>query len=129
MSTELEILAWTIVVGLVQIVLATVFSVRDRGLPWALSPRDDPGRPLGTTPSRLQRAQTNIMETFPFFAAAVLIADALDVHTTTTVVGAHLYLWSRVLYIPAYVLGIPVARTLVWAASVVGIVLILVALA
>jgi uncharacterized MAPEG superfamily protein len=129
MSTELEILTWTIVVGLVQVVLATVFSVRERGLPWALSPRDDPGRPLGTAPSRLQRAQTNFLETFPFFAAAVLIADALDVHTTATVVGAHLYLWARVLYIPAYALGIPVARTLIWAASVVGIVLILVALA
>lgn len=129
MSTELEILAWTIVVGLVQIVLATVFVVRERGLPWAMGPRDDPGRPVGVTASRLQRAQANFMETFPFFAAAVLIADALDVHTTLTVVGAHLYLWARVIYVALYALGIPMARTLVWAASILGIVLILVALA
>ena len=69
------------------------------------------------------------METFPFFAAAVLIADALDVHTRTTVVGAHLYLWARVRYIPVYGLGIPMARTAVWAVSVLGIALILFALA
>ena len=129
MSTELEILAWTIVIGLVQIVLAAVFAVRERGLPWAMSPRDDPGRPLGSSASRLQRVQANFMETFPFFAAAVLIADALDVHTTMTVVGAHLYLWARVLYIPIYALGIPMARTAVWAVSVLGIALILLALA
>jgi uncharacterized MAPEG superfamily protein len=129
MSTELEILAWTIVIGLVQIVLATIFAVRERGLPWAMSPRDDPGRPLGTSASRLQRVQANFMETFPFFAAAVLIADALDVHTTATVVGAHLYLWARVLYIPVYAFGIAMARTAIWAVSVLGIVLILLALA
>jgi uncharacterized MAPEG superfamily protein len=129
MSTELEVLAWTVVLGLVQVVLAAVFVVRERGLPWAMSARDDPGRPVGETASRLQRVQANFMETFPFFAAVVLIADAIDVHTTMTAVGAHLYLWARVAYIPLYAIGVPMARTIAWAASILGIVLILLAIA
>ncbi len=68
------------------------------------------------------------METFPFFAAAVLIAHLANRHSSMTVFGAHLYFWARVAYVPLYALGIPGARTLVWAASVLGIVLILLAL-
>ena len=45
MTTELTMLAWSVVLGLVQIVLATVLAVQDQGLPWAMSPRDNPGRP------------------------------------------------------------------------------------
>jgi uncharacterized MAPEG superfamily protein len=51
------------------------------------------------------------------------------VHTTMTAVRAHLYLWARVAYIPLYAIGVPMARTIVWAASILGIVLILLAIA
>jgi uncharacterized MAPEG superfamily protein len=40
--------------------------------------------------------------------------------------GAELYLYARVAYVPIYAFGIPGLRTLVWTVSVVGIVLILV---
>ena len=39
--------------------------------------------------------------------------------------GAQLYLWSRLIYIPTYALGISYVRTLVWAVSLVGIVMVL----
>ncbi len=45
-----------------------------------------------------------------------------------TVLGAQLYFWSRLIYVPIYALGIPYLRTLVWTVSMVGIVLLLIPL-
>ena len=107
-SVELQMLAASTVLGLVQMVLAVLFSVGARGLPWALGPRDNEGAPSGTTGGRVDRAFKNFLETFPIFAAAVLIAVALNRHTAMTVLGAQLYFWARVAFVPVYALGIPV---------------------
>ena len=45
-----------------------------------------------------------------------------------TAIGAQIYLWARVAYLPVYVIGIPYLRTLVWAASLWGILQMLEAL-
>lgn len=124
-SVELQMLAASAVLGLVQLVLVAVSSVGARGMPWALGARDNAGAPLGTTGGRLDRAFRNFLETFPIFAVAVLIAMALNKHTAMTVLGAQLYFWARVAFVPAYALGIPVVRTLVWAVSLAGIILVL----
>ena len=42
--------------------------------------------------------------------------------------GAWLYLIARVVYVVLYASGIPVVRTLVWVASIIGLVLMLVRL-
>ena len=42
--------------------------------------------------------------------------------------GSELYLVARVLYLPLYAAGIPVARTVVWTAASLGIFMILIAL-
>jgi uncharacterized MAPEG superfamily protein len=43
-------------------------------------------------------------------------------------VGARLYLWGRVAYVPLYVAGIPLVRSLVWNVATIGIMLFVVAL-
>jgi uncharacterized MAPEG superfamily protein len=96
-------------------------------MPWALGPRDDAGAPLGKIGGRLDRAYRNFLETFPFFAAAVLLAHALDKSTSTSVLGAQIYIWARVLYIPAYVFAIPFVRTLIWVAGLAGIAMVMLA--
>jgi len=58
----------------------------------------------------------------------VLIGYLLQRHSGMTVLGAQLYFWARVAYVPVYAAGIPYLRTLIWAASIVGIVLLLTAL-
>lgn len=45
-----------------------------------------------------------------------------------TVWGAALYVGGRALYAPLYASGIPTVRTLVWLVSMVGLVMVLVAL-
>ena len=128
MSTELTLLVWSVVLGLVQIVIAATCSVGQRGLGWAASARDDVKPPLTGVGGRLDRARGNFLESFPLFLAVILMLHVLQRHDSMTVLGAELYFWSRLIYVPVYAAGIPYLRTLIWAASIVGIVLPLVAL-
>lgn len=128
-SYELQILWCAVVLGLVQLVLATMASVGGRGMPWGTGPRDEGWPALQNKyAARLERAYKNFIETFPFFAVAVLLAFALSKSTPETVLGAKIYIWARLLYVPAYVIAIPFTRTLIWTASIVGIVMIVLAL-
>jgi uncharacterized MAPEG superfamily protein len=128
MTTELCMLMWSVVLGLVQVALAATCSVGQRGLGWAISPRDEVKPPLTGIGGRLDRARANFLETFPLFAVVVLAAHLLQRHDHMTVLGAQLYFWARLVYVPVYAAGIPYLRTLLWAASIVGIVLVLAAL-
>jgi uncharacterized MAPEG superfamily protein len=124
-SPEMQILFCAIALGIIQLLLAILFSVGGRGLPWALGPRDE-GRPkLGKIGGRIERAWTNFLETFPLFAAAVLMVHALNMQTATSALGAQIYIWARLIYVPAYVIAIPFLRTLIWIASLVGILLVM----
>ena len=40
--------------------------------------------------------------------------------TALTALGAQLYFWGRVFYVPAYVAGIPFVRTIIWLAATIG---------
>ena len=120
-SVEMQMLWLSIALGIAQLLLATLFSVGRRGLPWGVSNRDEPAPPLGTFGGRVERAFRNFLETFVFFLGAVLIAQVLNKHTASTALGAQVFFWSRLAYVPVYALGIPVVRTLIWAASLVGI--------
>jgi len=124
-SVELQMLAASAALGIVHLVLTAVFSVGARGMTWALGPRDTAGAPLGTTGGRVERAFTNFLQTFPIFAVAVLIATSLNRHTVMTVLGAQLYFWARVAFVPIYALGIPVVRTLTWTVAFVGMLRVL----
>lgn len=124
MSIEMQMLAWTIVLVVIQIALAASLSVSQRGLSWAAGPRD--GTPLQLTgiAGRMERALRNVLETFPLFAAAVL-AVVMTQHTSAhTALGAQLYFWARVAYVPAYAVTLPFVRTLVWAVSLVGLIMV-----
>ena len=78
--------------------------------------------------ARLIRAYANFMQTFPFFVAAVLIAQLTGRHNWLTVAGAEAYFWARLAYVPLYVLGVPAVRTLAFVVATVGIAMILVGL-
>ena len=128
MTTELQTLGLSVILGLAQVMLAATLAIKTRGLGWAFSPRDVPMEPLKGIAGRVDRAFYNFMETFPLFASVVLVAQFMGVHGPLTVWGAGLYFWARVIYLPVYMSGIHVLRTLIWFVSVAGIVLFLVAL-
>ncbi len=57
----------------------------------------------------------------------VLLGAATTTLRDFTIWGAHLYVWSRLLYVPLYAWGSPF-RTLVWFASLIGLVMVIAAL-
>lgn len=122
---EMKMLLWAVVLGLVQVALAATLATGQRGLGWNAGPRDDPPRPLTGAAGRLDRASHNFLETFGFFAVAVLLLVHAGKGTEQTAMGAQLYFWARVAYIPAYALGISYVRTAIWAASMAGLVMVL----
>ena len=127
MTIELSVLAWAIVLGLVHAVGTGQFTTLQHGLRYGLSPRDEK-KPLEGIGARVERAFANYMQTFPFFAAAVLLAHVADRHSWLTVYGVNLYFWARLVYVPLYAFGVPVARTVAFLVALVGIVMLLVAL-
>ena len=125
MGTELQMLAWAIALGLFHLLLDAAMKTSERGLAWNASARDGEAKPLGPVAGRVNRAWQNFLETFPMFAAAALAVVVAGRTDGNTALGAQLYFWARVTYIPLYAAGIPYARSAVWAVSLVGIVMVL----
>ena len=128
LSTEFTMLVLAIILGFVHMLAATQAITGERGLWWNVGPRDSAPPLRSALAGRLDRAFANFRETFPFFAASVLALGVLGRHNAQTVWGSELYLAGRVLYLPLYAAGVPVVRTMVWAITTIGIVLLLAAL-
>jgi len=125
MGTELQMLMWATLLGLAQLALAASLNTGQRGLMWGAGARDAEPPPVSAVAARLDRAFRNFLETYGFFAVAVLLLHATGKANAQSAMGAQLYFWARVAYVPAYASGIPFLRTLVWAAALVGLVLVL----
>lgn len=129
MTTALTYLGWTLVLVVVQIVLASGAKRQQDGMQWASGNRDaEPPRYTGLA-ARMVRAQANLLETLPVFIGAVLLAHVSLHETRLTAWGAGLYFWARLLYIPTYALGLVPWRSLVWGVAMVGLLLVLITLA
>lgn len=125
MGTEIHYLGWGIVLGLVQLLLAAMLVTRQRGMEWNTGPRDtDPGPATGKA-ARADRAFRNFLETFPFFAAAVLAVVATGQADAWTALGVKLWFWARVVYVPLYLYGVRYARSVAWIVSIAGLLLLL----
>jgi uncharacterized MAPEG superfamily protein len=125
MAVELKILGWSILLGLAYVFTAASLGTQQRGLKWNTGNRDGELKPLTGAAARASRASLNFLETFGFFAAAVLAVMLAKQNTAQTALGAELYLWARVIYLPVYIVGIPYLRTLVWFMSMVGLFMVI----
>jgi uncharacterized MAPEG superfamily protein len=121
-------LAFSGILGLVQIIGASHAASLQRGYRWTASPRDAPIAPLTGIPARLARALNNFSETFPLFAAAVLAVHLAGRSSELSTWGADCYFWARVAYVPLYALAVPIVRSLVWNVAFAGIAMLLIAL-
>ncbi|MGH7024338.1 MAG: MAPEG family protein [Caulobacteraceae bacterium] len=127
MSFELIVLAAASLWGFVQLVAAAQAANAQYGLKWAASPRDVEMAPLKPIAGRIDRNFRNYMETFPFFAAAVLAARAVGVHNELTYWGSIAYLGGRVAYTALYISGVPLVRSLFWNVATFGVLAVLAA--
>jgi uncharacterized MAPEG superfamily protein len=127
MTTELTLLAWTLVLALVQIMLTANLRTAETGIQYNASARDGEAPPPRPVTARLQRAQANLFETLPLFIGAVLIAHVSGSEGDLTLWGCWMYLIGRIVYIPLYAAGIPYVRSLVWLVSLAGLIMVLAA--
>jgi uncharacterized MAPEG superfamily protein len=128
MTPEFIMLAFTLILALVQIGAAGMARTAELGAKWNAGPRDAEVPPPGKLAGRLMRAQANLFETLPIFAAAVIMAHIAGKDGTLTALGAHLYFFGRLIYLPLYAFGVPYVRSLVWLVAAGGLVMVLVAL-
>ncbi len=128
MTTELKMLAWSIVLGIVQILLAGGLATQQRGLKWNAGNRDENIPPVTGVAARAGRASQNFLETFVFFVAAVLAVVLTHRNNEHTALGAQIYFWARVAYWPIYAVGIAYLRTAVWIVAFWGFLQVLEAL-
>ena len=58
-SIEIQMLCWSVVLGLVQLVILTVLAIKDQGPAYNIGSRDAPPPPVTVLTARLQRAFGN----------------------------------------------------------------------
>jgi uncharacterized MAPEG superfamily protein len=127
MPIELKMLAWSTCLGIFHIAIAASLATQQRGLKWNAGNRDSTPRALSGAAARADRAMRNFLETFPFFLAAVLAVDVLKLTSAYTALGSELYFWARLLYMFVYIIGIPYFRAVVWAVSILGLLILVMA--
>ena len=123
MSIELQYLVFTVFLLILQMVLQVGAGFVANGLMGLAGSRDDEVLAEGVG-GRFERAYYNMLETFPVFATLVLIIQVTEGWTSTSALAVQIYFWGRVAYLPAYVIGIPFLRTIVWFVSMVGIIML-----
>jgi uncharacterized MAPEG superfamily protein len=113
MTTELTALALAALLQVVQFITMAVPTNAQVGPGQTTGPRDEPIRLTGTA-GRLKRALDNHFEGLILFTIAVLVVTLGQQSTGFTAVCAWIYVVARVLYVPAYALGLTPWRSIIW---------------
>ena len=124
MTTELQVLAWSVVLLFVHVFSQAFTTTAKVGLSYGAGARDEQKDP-GVVPSRLKRALVNYNETYIGFVALALALAVTGKSGDIAATGAVLWIVSRVVYLPLYALGIPYVRTVAFFASVIGLLMML----
>lgn len=123
MPVEFTLLGASLVLAIVHLLAAAQVKTKQYGATWNMGARDETLPPISPLGGRLARAQANLLETLPLFIGALLGAAFLNRLGWKTELGAHLYFWGRLVYLPLYAMGIPKVRTIVWMISAIGLLL------
>jgi uncharacterized MAPEG superfamily protein len=123
MTPEMRLLLWSVALTFVELVVAVLIANTQVSFATLAGNRDQ-GIQLTGIAGRAQRAHRNMLESLPLFIALVLLAQVAGKTNALTLLGAQLFFWGRLAHWLIYVAGIPWLRTLAWAVSVVGLILI-----
>jgi len=119
MSTELEMLAWVSGLTILMWVPYILAHIGNVGLIPALTYQAD-GTPLPGWAARAKRAHANAIENLAPFAALVIVAHLANATNEATASAAIAYFWLRAAHYVVYTAGIPFARTLTFAGSLLA---------
>ncbi|MFG6559562.1 MAPEG family protein [Sulfitobacter sp. 1A15299] len=128
MSAELTVLTLAALLQGVQFVLYAVPANRELGPGYTMSARDrEPSRVMSDRTARLGRALDNHFEGLILFGIAVGVVQMSAQNTAFTVACAWVYLIARLLYVPAYALGLRPHRSFIWIVGFAATMLMLLA--
>jgi len=127
MTPELAYLLAAAVLTFVMLLIAVSGATLQVGLP-TLAGNREPTPEITGWAGRAQRAHYNMLESLVLFAILVLTAHAAGVSNATTLLGAQLFFWGRVAHAVFYIAGIAWLRTAAWGVSILGLILLFVAL-
>jgi len=125
MMTTVQALVWSGILTFAMLIVGLLLRTQawsPSGMMVAFGDREGVVAPLGIG-GRADRAAQNQIEAMAMFLAVVLAAQIAG-KAPQAAFGATIFFWARVVYWPLYLAGIPVARTLVWLVSIVGLALI-----
>jgi len=127
MSMTLKYIACAAVLTWSTILLASLIRARmwtPEGMRIGFGNREDLPPATGLA-GRADRTARNTLENFVLFAALALAAQVAGANAAQTEMGAAIFFWSRLAYVPVYLLGIAYLRTAIWLVSLYGLWLIL----
>ena len=128
MSKELMWLTYTVILTGVLWIPYILDRAMVRGLMGSMANPSPALKPQSPWAQRLQAAHSNSVENLVVFAPLVLILQAMNHSTESTVLACALFFWARLAYVIVYALGIPGLRTLAFVAGFVAQVMLAVAI-
>lgn len=123
MSIDLKMLVWSVLLTIVQVVVAVLLGMGQVGFPALMGNRENLPAFEGAA-GRAHRAHRNMLESLVLFAALVLTAHAAGRANTTTALGAQLFFWGRLAYAAIYIAGITWVRTAAWGVALLGLLMV-----
>ena len=123
MKPELTYLLFSVLLTFVQVLIAAAAANQVVGLNMLAGNRDDVPAMTGFA-GRARRAHLNMVENMVLFTALVLVAVVANKTNAMTAMGALIFFWGRLIYAVIYLLGIPWLRTVAWAVSVIGMIMV-----
>ncbi len=127
MTPELTYLAYSIALFFLIVLVQGYAGIANNG-PMPMANSRDNLKPPTKFQARMKRLTDNYRENLWFFAPLVLIAAVAGVSNQWTMLGAQVFLFSRIAHAFWYALGLPLIRPLLWFAGVIGCGMIFLAL-
>lgn len=126
MTPELAALAAAVLVQIATLGLMAVVANLELGPKITTGPRDGTPPPVSHLLGRLIRATTNGFEGLAMFAPAVLVVALSGQSTPVTQAAAWTFVAARILYVPAYALGLRPWRSAIWGVGLAATLILLV---
>jgi uncharacterized MAPEG superfamily protein len=119
-SIELQLLLWSLALYALYLGAQTLFYRLQYGVLHAASARDNE-QPAGPVLGRADRALRNFLETWPVFIILALVAHLADPGDPLVFWGAIVWFAGRIVYLPLYLGGVFMVRSLVWCVATTGL--------
>ena len=128
MTPELTVLTLAALLQILQFVLFAIPANRELGPGYTMSARDrEPSRSMSDRTGRLGRALDNHFEALILFGIAAVVITVTGQSSTLTATCAWIYLAARVVYVPAYAMGLRPHRSVIWAIGLFATLIMLIA--